>query len=43
MGAAWLLPITACVVAAASGSIVTEVIPHPEYALGTLVASYTLW
>lgn len=43
MGAAWLLPIVACVVAAASGSIVAEVLPHPQYALGTLVASYILW
>lgn len=43
MGAAWLLPILACVVAATSGSIVAEVLPHPEYALETLVASYILW
>lgn len=43
MGAAWLLPIVACVVAAASGSVVAEVLPHPQYALGTLVASYILW
>lgn len=45
MGAAWLLPIVACVVAAASGSIVAEVLllPHPQYALGILVASYFLW
>ncbi|KAL6229298.1 hypothetical protein BDW75DRAFT_235321 [Aspergillus navahoensis] len=33
MGAAWLLPIVACVVAAASGGIVAEVLP----------SSYVLW
>lgn len=43
MGAAWLLPIVACVVAAASGGIVAEVLPDPQYALGTLVASFVLW
>lgn len=43
MGAAWLLPIVACVVAAASGAIVAEVLPDPQYALGTLVASFVLW
>ncbi|KAL4989672.1 voltage-dependent anion channel [Aspergillus falconensis] len=43
MGAAWLLPIVACVVAAASGGIVAEVLPHPEYALATILASYVLW
>lgn len=41
--AAWLLPIVACVVAAASGAIVADVLPHPQYALGTLLASYVLW
>lgn len=43
MGAAWLLPIVACVVAAASGAIVAEVLPDPQYALGTLIASIVLW
>ncbi|PTU16887.1 hypothetical protein P175DRAFT_0541584 [Aspergillus ochraceoroseus IBT 24754] len=43
MAAGWLLPIVACVVAAASGAIVAEVLPDPQYALGTLIASYVLW
>lgn len=43
MGAAWLLPIVACVVAAASGGIVAEILPDPQYALGTLIASFVLW
>ncbi|BCS17543.1 TDT family transporter [Aspergillus puulaauensis] len=43
MGAAWLLPIVACVVAAASGGIVAEVLPDPQYALATILASYILW
>ncbi|KAE8152080.1 voltage-dependent anion channel [Aspergillus avenaceus] len=43
MSAAWLLPIVSCVVAAASGSIVAETLPDPQYALGTIVASYVLW
>lgn len=43
MAAAWLLPIVSCVVAAASGAIVAKVLPHPQYALGTLVASFVLW
>lgn len=41
--ASWLLPIVACVVAAASGGIVAEVLPHPQYALGTILASLVLW
>lgn len=43
MGAAWLLPIVSCVVAAASGAIVADVLPHPQYALATIIASYILW
>jgi tellurite resistance protein TehA-like permease len=43
MGAAWLLPIVACVVAAASGAIVADVLPHSQYSLGTLIASFVLW
>lgn len=41
--AAWLLPIVSCVVAAASGGIVAEALPHPQHALGTIIASYVLW
>ncbi|OQE04421.1 hypothetical protein PENVUL_c033G09675 [Penicillium vulpinum] len=43
MGAAWLLPIVSCVVAAASGAIVADVLPNPQHALGTIIASYFLW
>jgi tellurite resistance protein TehA-like permease len=43
MSAAWLLPIVACVVCAASGSIVADVLPDPQYALTTIVVSYILW
>ncbi|OJJ33507.1 hypothetical protein ASPWEDRAFT_53427 [Aspergillus wentii DTO 134E9] len=43
MGAAWLLPIVACVVTAASGGIVASILPQPQYALATILASYILW
>ncbi|CAI7649942.1 unnamed protein product [Penicillium pancosmium] len=43
MTAAWLLPIVSCVVAAASGAIVADILPKPELALGTILASYILW
>jgi C4-dicarboxylate transporter/malic acid transport protein len=43
MGAAWLLPIVSCVVAAASGGIVADYLPNPQYALGTIIVSYFLW
>ncbi|OKL60745.1 hypothetical protein UA08_04246 [Talaromyces atroroseus] len=43
MGSAWLLPIVACVVAAASGAIVADALPNPQYALGTIIASFVLW
>lgn len=43
MTAAWLLPIVSCVVAAASGGIVAEIIPNPQIALWTVLTSYVLW
>ena len=42
MTAAWLLPIVPTVVAAASGALVSTVLP-PEHALITLLVSYALW
>lgn len=41
----WLLPIVACVVAAASGSVVAEALSpfNPALARGTLIASYVVW
>ena len=42
MTAAWLLPIVATIVAAASGGIVASVLPS-ERALITIVTSYVLW
>jgi tellurite resistance protein TehA-like permease len=41
--AALLLPIVPTVVAAATGGIVADALPHPGHALTTLVASYVLW
>jgi len=43
MTAAWLLPIVAPIVAAASGGIVIPVIPDPSSQLITLIVSYVLW
>lgn len=43
MTAAWLLPIVATIVAAASGGIVAEVLPNPQHALWTVITSYILW
>lgn len=43
MGAPWLLPIVTCVVSSSSGAIVAKVLPHPQYALATLVANFVLW
>lgn len=43
MTAAWLLPIVAPIVAAASGGIVAPVIPDPSSQLITLVVSYIMW
>lgn len=40
---AWLLPIVSTIVAAASGGIVADVIPHDNEKLITLVVSYVLW
>lgn len=42
MTAAWLLPIVAPIVAAASGATVADVLP-PEHAMWTIVTSYVLW
>lgn len=41
--AAWLLPIVATIVAAASGGIVAEVLPNPQHAVWTVITSYVLW
>jgi len=43
MTAAWLLPIVATIVAAATGALVAEVLDNPQHALWTLVVSYILW
>ena len=43
MTAAWLLPIVAPIVAAASGGIVADVLPNPNHALWTVIVSYILW
>ncbi|KIV79964.1 hypothetical protein PV11_07502 [Exophiala sideris] len=43
MTAAWLLPIVATIVAAASGGIVAEVLPNPQHQVWTIVTSYVLW
>ncbi|KAL1964832.1 hypothetical protein VTN77DRAFT_6334 [Rasamsonia byssochlamydoides] len=43
MTAIWLLPIVSCIVAAASGAIVADVLPNPQHALWTIIASYILW
>lgn len=43
MTAAWLLPIVATIVAAASGGNVASVLPNPHYALWTVILSYILW
>lgn len=43
MTAAWLLPIVAPIVAAATGGIVAEVIPDPQKQLITIIISYILW
>ena len=41
--AAWLLPIVSTIVAAATGSIVAGILPHPQLQLITIVTSYILW
>jgi tellurite resistance protein TehA-like permease len=43
MTAAWLLPVVAPIVAAASGGVVASVLPNPQHALWTVVVSYILW
>jgi len=43
MTAAWLLPVVSTIVASATGSIVAEVLPNPDHALWTVIASYILW
>lgn len=43
MTAAWLLPVVAPIVAAASGGIVAEVLPDTRYVLWTILVSYILW
>ena len=43
MTATWLLPIVAPIVAAASGSIVAQVLPNTKHVLLTLIVSYVLW
>nr|POE46839.1 sulfite efflux pump ssu1 [Quercus suber] len=41
--AAQLLPIAATIVAAGTGSEVSSILPDPQYALGTIIASYVMW
>ena len=43
MTAAWLLPIVATIVAAASGAIVATSLENQQHALWTLIVSYILW
>lgn len=43
MTAAWLLPIVATIVAAASGGVVADILPNPQHALWTVLVSYILW
>jgi tellurite resistance protein TehA-like permease len=43
MTAAWLLPVVSTIVASATGGIIAEVLPDPNHALWTLIASYILW
>ncbi|KAI6887322.1 putative C4-dicarboxylate transporter/malic acid transport protein [Hortaea werneckii] len=41
--AAQLLPLAATIVAAGTGSEVAAVLPNPQQALGTIIASYVMW
>lgn len=41
--AAQLLPIATTIVAAGTGSDMAAALPHPQYALGTAIASYVMW
>lgn len=43
MTAVWLLPIVSCPVAASSGAMVADILPNPQHALWTVIASYVLW
>lgn len=43
MTAAWLLPIVATIVAAASGAIIADVLPNDQYAIWTITICYILW
>jgi len=43
MTAAWLLPVVAPIVAAASGATVAKVLLNPRHALWTILTSYVLW
>lgn len=43
MTAAWLLPVVAPIVVAASGGTVASVLPNPNHALLTCIAGYVLW
>ena len=43
MTAAWLLPIVATIVAAATGGIVANALPNEQHALWTILVSYILW
>lgn len=43
MTAAWLLPIVAPIVAAASGGVVADVLPNDQHALITVVICYIMW
>ncbi|EEP83011.1 predicted protein [Uncinocarpus reesii 1704] len=43
MTAAWLLPIVAPVVAAASGGVVAEVLPNNSHAMLTVIFCYIMW
>ncbi|OIW34242.1 hypothetical protein CONLIGDRAFT_566654 [Coniochaeta ligniaria NRRL 30616] len=43
MTAAWLLPIVATIVAAATGAIVANVLPDDQHAIWTVTVGYILW
>ncbi|ETS75797.1 hypothetical protein PFICI_12741 [Pestalotiopsis fici W106-1] len=43
MTAAWLLPIVATIVAAASGAIIASVLPNDQHAIWTVTICYILW
>ncbi|TKA32941.1 hypothetical protein B0A50_01167 [Salinomyces thailandicus] len=38
-----LLPLAATIVAAGTGSEVAHILPNPQHALGTIIASYVMW